>query len=384
MQVYKAYLKVMKKNAASFMIYVVIFFVMLMMFSTFGEDNFQGNFQSTKLNLYIEDYDKTKTSEALVEYLSDIHNVSVKEMTKQQQMDQLYYRELAYILVIKEGFEEGLMQNQTEFLLQSTKLPGSTYGTFVDNQINSFADTMQAYCTGGFTKDEAIELTKEMISTQEEVLVTSYEKEQVSTKVYYFFQYLPYVLMGLLLDGLAPILIIFNKKDLNNRLNCSSQSPVKRAGQMFLGCITFSIIAYVGFMFMGFGIYGKDLLTWETPYCMLNAFLYLLISVGIALVISAFSPSVSVIGMITNVIALGMSFLCGVFVPQNMLGEQVLSVSKFLPAYWYVKANDMLGGMYNLSWDVNVYNQSIVIQMLFVVGLFAAYLVVTKVKRQGE
>lgn len=81
-------------------------------------------------------------------------------------------------------------------------------------------------------------------------------------------------------------------------------------------------------------------------------------------------------------IALGMSFLCGVFVPQNMLGEQVLSASKFLPAYWYVKANDMLGGMYNLSWDVNVYNQIIVIQMLFVVGLFAAYLVVTKIKRQ--
>lgn len=45
-------------------------------------------------------------------------------------------------------------------------------------------------------------------------------------------------------------------------------------------------------------------------------------------------------------------------------------------AYCYVKANDMLGGMYNLSWDVNVYNQSIVIQMLFVVGLFAAYLVI--------
>ena len=48
--------------------------------------------------------------------------------------------------------------------------------------------------------------------------------------------------------------------------------------------------------------------------------------------------------MISQIFGLGMAFISGCFMPQSMLGNGILTVAKFLPAYWYVKANDILSG----------------------------------------
>ena len=43
--------------------------------------------------------------------------------------------------------------------------------------------------------------------------------------------------------------------------------------------------------------------------------------------------------------ALGTSFLCGVFVPLNMLPNIVVFIGHLLPTYYYVKTNDLLSGI---------------------------------------
>ena len=42
--------------------------------------------------------------------------------------------------------------------------------------------------------------------------------------------------------------------------------------------------------------------------------------------------------MIANTISLGMAFLCGIFVPEEFLGDNIIKISHFLPAYWYTQA----------------------------------------------
>ncbi len=39
--------------------------------------------------------------------------------------------------------------------------------------------------------------------------------------------------------------------------------------------------------------------------------------------------------------SLGTSFISGVFVSQEFLGEKVLTIAKFFPTYYYVKVNEM-------------------------------------------
>ena len=42
--------------------------------------------------------------------------------------------------------------------------------------------------------------------------------------------------------------------------------------------------------------------------------------------------------MIANTISLGMAFLCGTFVPFELLSDGVKRVAQFLPTYWYTQA----------------------------------------------
>ena len=48
---------------------------------------------------------------------------------------------------------------------------------------------------------------------------------------------------------------------------------------------------------------------------------------------------------IVNVVALGSSFLCGAFVPVQMLPKSVLWAAHILPSYWYIKTNEYVKKM---------------------------------------
>ena len=52
--------------------------------------------------------------------------------------------------------------------------------------------------------------------------------------------------------------------------------------------------------------------------------------------------------MIANLVGLGCSFLCGVFVPLELMGEGVIRVAHFLPPYWYDRAGDSLAELFPL------------------------------------
>ena len=85
--------------------------------------------------------------------------------------------------------------------------------------------------------------------------------------------------------------------------------------------------------------------------------------------------------LVTQIVGLGSSFLCGVFVPQSMLGSGVLAAAKFLPAYWYVKAVEMLGG--SEKFDGSRLAMYLLIELGFAAALMLIALVVNRVKYTG-
>lgn len=112
--------------------------------------------------------------------------------------------------------------------------------------------------------------------------------------------------------GLAPILITFNKKELT-------------------------------FLFLALSVFGDGFFLTNALYAMLNSFVFLLVAAAISLLVSLFPLGNSTINLISNIVGLGMGFTCGIFVSQDLLPESALKIAHFLPAYWYVRANNMLG-----------------------------------------
>lgn len=385
MQVYKAFLKIAKKRIPAICMYFIIFAIICLMMTFNADKSFSSNFETSSLNVCIIDESSSTASNALTSYLGSIHHLIDLPDGEEVLQDNLYYRYVDYILTIPSSFEEELLAGNTDHLVSNVKVPGSAKGTFIDQQVSAYLQTLQIYVACGYQLTDAIEATNTSISNASAVTTLSFDDNSstgVDQYVFYFFRYLPYVLFSLLVSGLAPLLVIMNKQEIKERTLCSSLHLNARTGQIALGAATYSIIAWGVFLLLGIFCYKKTFFETNSLYALLNSFVFLLFCAAMTLFTSSFGPSGNVTNMISNVVGLGMSFLCGIFVPQSMLSENIVKASRFLPAYWYTRANDMLGGFSDAALDMNFYWQSIGIQLLFTLALFVAALVSNQVHRQ--
>ena len=100
-----------------------------------------------------------------------------------------------------------------------------------------------------------------------------------------------------------------------------------------------------------------------------------------AVLVASFEPKDNVLNLITQVLGLGMSFFCGIFIPMEVLSDKVVSVARFLPAYWYVRANNMIADITQFS--LNEVVQCYLIQLGFAAAMVIITLLVRKVKYSG-
>lgn len=181
MQVYKTFFKIAKKRWKSAAIYFVVYVIMTLMLSGSAEDTYTGYFQSTQLSVSLTDEDDSTASRALRDYLSSIHNVTQAGNEAEAVLDQIYYRTLDYVVTIPRGFEEHLLSGETDGLLSSLSIPGSTRGAYVDQQISQYLQSIQLHLAGGFTLAEAIEQTDSALSSLPKTEVLSFREEETHT-----------------------------------------------------------------------------------------------------------------------------------------------------------------------------------------------------------
>ena len=158
------------------------------------------------------------------------------------------------------------------------------------------------------------------------------------------------------------------------------RSTTKQTFQITLGAIIYAVIIWLIFMIAALILCGKMLLCREGLLAVLNSLVFMLVVLSMTLLISVLAPSPKATDMIANTIGLGMSFLCGVFVPQKFLGEAVINVAHFLPAYWFIRANNMLAGISDELFSSSKYFSYLGIELLFAVAIFSVVLLVAKTK----
>jgi hypothetical protein len=90
----------------------------------------------------------------------------------------------------------------------------------------------------------------------------------------------------------------------------------------------------------------------ETALLCMNVLALIAVCLSIGFPAGKFVRSFGVQNAIVNTVSLGSSFLCGVFVQQELLGETVPSIARFLSAYWYVKAVDISGTWFHSTFAV--------------------------------
>lgn len=386
MQVFKTFMKIAKSKLPTIIIYMVIFFIInVVMVNSFSKDD--NLYESTKLKICIVNEDKTPESEALADYIGKIHKIVDIDTDKDTILDSLYYGRINYVLTIKKGYAEKLANGEKENLFSNNTIPGVYSAQLIDSQLNNYVNVVSSYIAGGNDLDQAVSKAGEALSQKVSVQIntfSTFEGDGYSVGSYYYMQYLPYLFISIMIAAFCPVLLVMNQKEIRNRTNCSAVTSSKQTFQIMLGLGVLSLGVWAVFMAGQGVLYGMSVFNKKGMLAVLNSFIFLLVSLGITLLISVLAKRRNALDMIANTIGLGMSFLCGIFVPQNLLGNNVLSAARFLPAYWYVKANDMLAGRAGEAYDISKYMSYLGIESIFAVVLFALVLLITKLKVKSK
>lgn len=386
MQVYKAYFKIIKKNIGQLSIYLIIFLLFAIIFGKVSTSPKDTDFESTKVNISIINKDEnSKLISGLTDYLKENANIVDVGTSKEDLQDALFFREAEYIITIPKGFTKEILKGNKDINIEKTVIPNSTSEIYMDNLINRYLNTVKMYTStiDNISQAKLVSNVNKDLSHTTDVKIKTYDNDysnNASCANYYNF--FAYSMFAILILGISLVMISFNNKDLKRRNLASSLSMKNMNIQMVFANITYAVVVWFVMIIASFIMFKNYMFTINGLLSLLNSFVFTLAALSISILISNLVTSRNALSAVVNVIALGSCFISGVFVPQQYLGDTVLSIAKFNPTYWYVKANDDIAILVNYSNEnMRPIFMSMIIVLGFALAVYAVTLVVIKQKR---
>ena len=383
MTVFKGFMTITKRNLRYVFMYVIIFLTITIAVQKSELTNTDKMFEQTKLDIAIIDHDKSPVSKALIGYLASCHNLIDIPDTKSAIQDNLFYRHVYYVLTIPKNFTQNCKDGTAS--LTVTKVPGSTSGYYVDNQVNAWVQEMHMLLASGYSARDASVMLQDAMAEKSQVTMLDQNGYGGNTPMHAFmYQYMPYIILSILCYVITTIMISFNNPQIRSRILCASISSRRLSLQLALGCAVIGLTVWVLCTLLPVILYGKTFLTDPNlPYYLTNSFMMSLSALSLAFFVSTFTDKEQLVSAVVNVVTLGMSFLCGVFVSMDILGKSVQKIAQFLPVYWYEVANDLLKhhNTFNSSQLHTLYT-CYGIQLLFALAFLSLALIVGRMRRQ--
>lgn len=386
MQVYKAYFKIIKKNIGQLSIYLIIFLLFAIIFGKVSTSPKDTDFESTKVNISIINKDEnSKLISGLRDYLKENANIVDVGTSKEDLQDALFFREAEYIITIPKGFTKEILKGNKDINIEKTVIPNSTSEIYMDNLINRYLNTVKMYTStiDNISQAKLVSNVNKDLSHTTDVNIKTYDNDysnNASCANYYNF--FAYSMFAILILGISLVMISFNNKDLKRRNLASSLSMKNMNIQMVFANITYAVVVWFVMIIASFIMFKNYMFTINGLLSLLNSFVFTLAALSISILISNLVTSRNALSAVVNVIALGSCFISGVFVPQQYLGDTVLSIAKFNPTYWYLKANDDIAILVNYSNEnMRPIFMSMIIVLGFALAVYAVTLVVIKQKR---
>lgn len=385
MQTFKTYFLISKKYLTGFFIYVPIFLAIMMVLINQQSESTNTAFSASKIKIAIFDHDDSTLSKALTSYLEE-HHTRVKMSEDMDSIkDNVYQRSVDYILIIPEGYESGI-QNTTAFQEMTTyMIPNSRFAAFADSQIEKFMKIYDAYLAAGMENSEAVSATVNTMETETDTHMQSKEQEEISY-VNVFYIYLTYILISIIPLCITPILMLFNEKKIKSRLAVSCVSSLQNNLQLALASLIYTLAITASFIIFSFILFKENRTMDMELLRITNVVLYSMICLAFTFFLAACLSKQTIVSSIVNLVGLGQSFICGVFVDRALMSSVVLAFGRIFPAYWYVNVEMELAKYTSADAISNTSSHTIlygfIVEGLFAIALFTMGMVVNKNKKR--
>lgn len=390
MQIFKAYFKVMRSSAVSIAITLGIFLGLAVLTSSVAPKTTGMNFEPTRTPVAVINRDgDALLARELVDYLGQTSRLVSYPDDPEKLQDALFFRNVEYIAIIPAGFSQQFMADG-ECAIQKTIVPNSTSSYYVDMSIDRFLNTVRYHRQYGGEESQAelMAAARADLVGDIPVVIKSFGAVNGGERpgYYYYFAYCAYTLLAMVMGGVSSIMIAFNKPDLYLRNLCAPLPRRKMSLELAAGHGVFALGCWVVLVLGSFVLHGESLASSGlVGLYFLNTLAFAVVSACIGLLMGSFVKDRNSQGGAINVITLGMCFLGGVFVPQAIMSKSVLSVARFLPSYWFVRANDAITELSKFTADsLRPIYGSILIQLGFAVAVFSVTLLLSKERRLSQ
>ncbi len=367
MTVFKTFWKVVKKYKGTVLLYTIILLVFGIINMQTKESNI--NFVGTKPDILIINEDKEgKLSKNLENYLRK--NCNCIELKQEEIDDALFYRKINYMIHIKKNYSKEIMENKNpEIDVKSTR---DYNASLAELMLKRYVKVQNVYKTKIKNEEDLIQQINKNLKENTTVQISSkIDNKQVENASYYF-SFASYSIMAVVIFVICLVLSSFKEKNVNKRTLTSSMNYKKYNRYLLIASLLYALVVWIIYIILGIIILKDIMLTPRGGIYALNSFCFTFTSLTLALLISNLVKDKNAVNGIVNIIALGSSFLCGAFVPQEFLPDNVLKIAHMLPTYFYISSNELLKKIE----VINLKELQSIFQNCLIMFLFAIFFII--------
>lgn len=390
MKVFNTCFLIIFRNFGRIMTFLLVFLVMGFLLSVSYQDPVRTDFTASLPPFTIINEDETSTVlDGLTSFLREHGTEVVLENSPEALQDAAFFHETEYILKIPAGFSDALRQGAVP-MLDTVTFPDSTSGYYLDLLVNSYLNQFRMYRSSlpGLSEEEITARILENLSANTQVDIQRFmDSAPVSITYTIYYRFLAYFLMILTITCISIILRRFKQPDLWMRSLCTPLRPLSMSIQLLSFGLILSIVFW-GLMILSGLIVYRNLLKGVdsrlTALLILNSFCYTMVCFPIALCLGRIVRTENGQSIVSNLVSLVLSFLGGVFVSTDLLGESLTRISRLVPTWWYSSTLDHICSLNSIDAEsLRPIYQGMAIQLGFAAALLCCFLVINKQKNKA-
>ena len=373
MTVFKTYLKILRKN----IVMVIIFTFLLVLFGglSMSSQDKSLSFSAIKPDIIIINNDeKIGITKGFIDYLKENSNTPSVKNTEEALNDALFYNDTDYIIYIPKGFNEDFMSGKIDHI--DVKKADNFNASYSDMLINRYLNIASIYKDKVSNQDELVKVVNKTLKNDTKINITTKLDTTSLEKAQFFFDFESYSMLVCLIFIISLILSIFNEEKIRKRNVISSSSYKRNNRILLLANLLYAFVLWIIYFGLALILLGDIIWTSNGILYVINSFVHLITITSLAFLIGNVVTNKDAVNGITNIIALGTPFFCGVFVPLAYLPDSVIKIAHCLPTYYYVKSNSIITSLEEINFNTL---QPVLINMAILISFAILFVILSNI-----
>lgn len=381
MTVFKGFLQVLLRNIAFVILFTTIMVVMgLTAFQTSPSSS--GDFTASKPTvLVINRGNDTALTKSFNSYLAGQTTKADTGSSEREIDDALYYETLSYVVYLPSDFTEIILKGEKPVV--DIKTRASSESASAEVLVSRFLRLATGYGQYLSDEDELVKAVNSSRKLDSKVSLTSHLDQKTLHNVTALYNFGSYTLLAGGTYVITMILAAFSVVNIRKRTLVSPAHPFRIDLSLIAGCaliVAFLValnVLLVRLLLPGIsdtgrqGLYALNIVAFGLPV------------LALGFLMAKITNNKEALSAIVNVVALASAFLCGAFIPRDLMPDAVVAIGRALPSFYYIENNNALAEMTSFSGAAaSQFWVNIGVQVGYALALWIGAAILTRLQRR--